>query len=138
MDKKREIAIENYSGISVKAGMVIPVYNRNRKKFSNAHKVYNAIWVEDHDGSNERCLLFTDHELKCSRIGILGWNTVPGRLYRVEEGGQTYYFVQLEEPISKEKYIVKMSSTNLKNGEYRAYRNPEDITKKSFWVDLLD
>ena len=50
--------------VSVKAGRLIPVYNKDRRKFSNAKRHYTAVCVEDADGSNERCLLFTDHELK--------------------------------------------------------------------------
>jgi len=49
--------------VDVKAGRIIPVYNKDRKKFSNAKRHYNAVWVEDADGGNERCLLFTDSEL---------------------------------------------------------------------------
>ena len=48
----------------VKAGRLIPVYNTKRKVFSNAKKTYTAVWVEDSNGSNERCLLFTEKELQ--------------------------------------------------------------------------
>lgn len=50
--------------VSVKAGRVIKVWNTERKAFSNSKDYYNAIWVEDANGGNERCLLFTDHELE--------------------------------------------------------------------------
>jgi hypothetical protein len=33
-------------------------------KFSNAKDEYLAVWVEDANGKNERCLLFTERELK--------------------------------------------------------------------------
>lgn len=48
---------------SVKQGRILKVENTERKtKAANA--TYNAVWVEDADGGNERCILFTDHELK--------------------------------------------------------------------------
>lgn len=47
---------------SVKAGRIIPVYNKKRR--TSARKYYHSIWVEDYHGGNERCLLFTDYELQ--------------------------------------------------------------------------
>jgi len=47
----------------VKMGRLLRVYNALRKKFSNANRLYYAVWVEDADGGNERCLLFTKNEL---------------------------------------------------------------------------
>ena len=47
-----------------KKGRLIPVYNLGRRKFSSANKFYYAIHVEDANGDNERCLLFTENELK--------------------------------------------------------------------------
>jgi len=48
----------------IKAGRLIPVWNTERKAFSNAKSNYMAVWVEDADGGNERCLLFTENELE--------------------------------------------------------------------------
>jgi len=50
--------------VSVVAGRLIRVWNDKRKKFSNANKIYFAVHVEDANGKNERCLLFTERELK--------------------------------------------------------------------------
>jgi hypothetical protein len=47
-----------------KAGRLIKVVNTNVPKFSNAKRQYTAVWVEDANGKNERCLLFSDAELK--------------------------------------------------------------------------
>jgi hypothetical protein len=58
-----EDAIKLSSG-RVVAGRIIPVYNKFRK--ATADQVYYAIWVEDADGKNERCLLFTDTMLKAA------------------------------------------------------------------------
>ena len=49
--------------VTVKAGRIIRVWNKNRPRFSNADKMYFSVWVEDADGGNERCLLLTDSEL---------------------------------------------------------------------------
>ena len=50
--------------VRVKAGRLIRVWNDEKKKFSNASPEYVSVWVEDADGNNERCLLFTDHEIQ--------------------------------------------------------------------------
>ena len=73
---------------TVKNGRLIQVWNDKRPKFSNANKVYWAVWVEDADGGNERCLLFTDREIK--------------------------------------------------NAEYRASKNKEDLTSKTLLTDFFD
>ena len=46
----------------VKQGRIIDVDNTERV-FGSALK-YNAVWVEDSNGKNERCLLFTDDEIQ--------------------------------------------------------------------------
>lgn len=74
--------------VTVVAGRLIRIWNENKPKFSNANKKYYSVWVEDPSGSNERCLLLTEKELR--------------------------------------------------NAEYRASRNPEDIPKKGILTDLFD
>jgi len=74
--------------VAVKAGRLIPVWNTKRKAFSNSKDRYVSVWVEDPDGTNERCLLFTENEMK--------------------------------------------------RAEYRALRNPEDLTEKGWWTNLVD
>lgn len=46
----------------IKAGRLIRVNNKDRK-FGSALE-YIALWVEDSNGKNERCLLFTEDEIK--------------------------------------------------------------------------
>lgn len=46
----------------IKAGRLISVSNKDRK-FGSALE-YFALWVEDSNGKNERCLLFTEDEIK--------------------------------------------------------------------------
>lgn len=62
---KKEDAIK-IDDVRVVAGRLIPVYNKQRLAFSNAKKKYMAVWVEDSNGKNERCLLLTDKELECA------------------------------------------------------------------------
>jgi hypothetical protein len=48
--------------VKVKPGRLIRVYNTEKKK--NENKGYVSVWVEDEDGKNERCLLFTEKEIE--------------------------------------------------------------------------
>ena len=47
--------------VRVKSGRLIRVYNTKKKK--NENKGYVSVWVEDANGKNERCLLFTENEI---------------------------------------------------------------------------
>lgn len=49
--------------VRVKTGRLIRVWNTEKKKFSNASAKYVSVWVEDANGKNERCLLFTEKEI---------------------------------------------------------------------------
>lgn len=46
---------------AIKNGRILRVSNK-KKKFG-ANESYLSLWVEDSNGGNERCLLFTDYEL---------------------------------------------------------------------------
>ncbi len=48
--------------VRVKTGRLIRVWNTLRKKNENAG--YVSVWIEDADGKNERCLLFTEKEIE--------------------------------------------------------------------------
>jgi len=48
--------------VKVKAGRLIKVFNTKPKP--NAKPWYISVWVEDADGKNERCLLFTEKEIQ--------------------------------------------------------------------------
>lgn len=43
-------------------GQLVRVENTGEKKFNEAEE-YLAVWVENADGSNKRCILFTDGEI---------------------------------------------------------------------------
>jgi hypothetical protein len=47
--------------VRVKAGRLIRVWNTLKKR--NENKGYVSVWVEDADGKNERCLLFTEKDI---------------------------------------------------------------------------
>lgn len=48
--------------VKVTAGRLVTVWNTLKK--GNENIGYVAIWVEDANGKNERCLLFTEKEIK--------------------------------------------------------------------------
>lgn len=79
---------QKLADVKVVAGRIIPVWNTERKAFSNAKKSYDSIWVEDENGENEECLLFTEKQIAQAR--------------------------------------------------YRAKRNPEDLTEKTWWTNIQD
>lgn len=47
--------------VRVKMGRLIPVYNQDPRR--GAKPVYVSVRVEDADGKNERCLLFTQAQI---------------------------------------------------------------------------
>ena len=48
---------------NVITGRLLRIHNVKKAKFSNAKDEYVSLWVEDSNGTNERCLLFTEREL---------------------------------------------------------------------------
>ena len=48
--------------VAAKMGRLIRVANEKRK--GNQRKLYISVWVEDADGTNERCILLTEKELE--------------------------------------------------------------------------
>ena len=54
---------EKIDKVRVVNGRLIKVVNTKRPNFSNADKEYFAVQVEDANGSNERCLLFTEEQI---------------------------------------------------------------------------
>ena len=52
--------------VRVKSGRLIRVWNTLHKK--NEKKGYVSVWVEDANGTNERCLLFTEKELERAEL----------------------------------------------------------------------
>lgn len=50
--------------VKIKPGRLVRVYNTEKKK--NENDGYVSVWVEDANGKNERCLLFTDKEIEAA------------------------------------------------------------------------
>lgn len=50
----------------VTKGRIIPVKNTERK-FGAEHR-YLAVWVEEEDGTGERCVLFTEYEMNRAKL----------------------------------------------------------------------
>ena len=60
-----------------------------------------------------------------------------GRLYSATIDGKKTNIVKIINGLDDEK-ILRLSPSQLKTAEERAKRNPEDLTKKSWWTDLKD
>ena len=49
--------------VPARMGRLLHIENTNQCNKGNESDVYVAIWVEDADGSNRRCIMFTDGEI---------------------------------------------------------------------------
>lgn len=126
--------------VDVKLGRAIRVKNLNPR--NREAEVYIALQVEDVDSSNERCVLFTEHELDLCPVLDVSWDLVPGRLYPYSDNQYSGYIVKTLTYSSKrdEWYVVvrRITAKRLEVADERAMKNPEDLTKKSRLVDWLD
>ena len=131
---------ELIDNVEVKLGRAIRVRNLNPKK--GEVDFYIAIQVEDLDGKNERCILFTEHELELCPVLDITWDLVPGRLYPYADNQYSGYIVKTFTYSARrnEWYVVvrRITIARLLRAEERAEKNPEDLTKKSWIVDWLD
>ena len=125
--------------LSIKLGQFIKIENKERKNLESDS--YIAIQVEDVNGSNERCLLFTENELSNAKnIDSSNWlasELKAGRLYPLTIGTQKFYMIKIFD-LNKTEKIVKITQGLLNKAEKRSEKNPEDLTKKSFIRDLFD
>ena len=122
----------------VKLGRLFVVENKKRKSSENAR--YCAIQVEDFEGGNEECLLFTEKEWNTLPIVDTKLELVEGRLYPFTDGGFTGYLVKTTEQRGEIWYVVvrKLTMKKYLSAQERARKNPEDLTRKSWLTDLLD
>lgn len=119
-------------------GQMIMVKNQN--KVATANEQYIAIHVEDEDGENERCLLFTEIELSDMEkieMSLLKKHMVAGRLYSANIN-QRKVFLCLTKNRAGENIIFRFSPFEIAHAENRASKNPEDIPQKDFLTDLMD
>jgi hypothetical protein len=149
---------------NVVAGRLIKVKNQKRAVLTNAKNFYHALWIEDHDGTNERCILLTCKELDAAihrasrnkedciivgkdtalRLESVWWDE-PGKTVRVYnknrthwKANKTYIAVIVEEQCGKCQHCLLFTDYELTRAENRAKKNPEDIPQKGFLADLFD
>ena len=119
-------------------GQMIKVQNQNKKPTQNVN--YIAIQVEDEDGNEQRCLLFTEIELsdmKQIRSKFLMDNLVAGRIYKFVIGNSNTFIMKIINRNGEQK-ILRINKSKLKKAQFRAYKNEQDLTKKDWLTDLLD
>ena len=120
--------------MKTKMGVVKRIPNKNPKPF--AAKEYYAVWVEDEDGGNNRCIMLTNRELyilpvfhckECERTsGLIG------RLYAIYKSHS--YALALD--VGGIRMLVQVSPGQLKIFERRASINLEDVPTRKL-VDRL-
>lgn len=124
--------------MKIKMGNMVRV--RNTQKKFNENDLYVSIQVEDEDGNNERCLLFTEIEIsdmekiKCQ---FMSDNMKAGRLYKANINGFDTNLVKVVHRDGREM-IFRLSNSQLESADFRSLRNPEDLTVKGFIEDLKD
>lgn len=123
--------------LKVELGQLIRVTNLNKRAQEN--EIYVSLQVEDEDGENERCILFTEIEtadmekISASFLSSL----VCGRIYKCIIGRYQTNIVKVKNYTGEIRYF-RLSNSQLKKAERRAARNLEDLTKKSALTDLFD
>lgn len=123
--------------IKIKAGYLVKVENTEIPKFSNANKEYYACWVEDENGKNERCILFTEKEINGFSDVSLNRVLTFGRLEYIKIGNREGFVVKLNYKNVGEKNVF-ISKKVLLSADLRASKNQEDLTTKSFMTNLFD
>lgn len=142
---------------SVKLGKAIPVKNCEKQQREETKTdlavqepdVYWALQVEDYDGGNERCLLFTHHELfeVAPRFELPREMTdklLMGRMYPMKEGVKSGYFVKLvtyneDGTLQEEKpTTVYIGQWLVEKTETRSAKHPQSVTEKRWLTDWLD
>jgi hypothetical protein len=123
--------------LTVELGQLIRVTNLNKKAQEN--EIYVSLQVEDEDGENERCILFT--EIETADMEKIGGSflesLVCGRIYKCLIGKHTTNIIKVKN-FNKETKFFRVSNSQLAKAEKRALRNQEDLTKKSLWIDMID
>jgi len=117
-------------------GKLVPIENNNKKV--NENENYYALWIEDKDESNERCLILSDGDLKLIKeVKYSDFANVMqlGMLYRM--GNSSSYFIKIM-TIDKVQKVVKLTKTTIKNGLDRAKRNKEDVPQKGIIQNFFD
>ena len=126
--------------LPVKLGQLIPVYNMDRRTKSEFDH-YIALHIEDIDGSNERCVLFTSLEhtdMESVKLPEdITKNMIQGRLYPCTLGARSTNLVATTHWDGRVR-ILRISPSQLARLDKRASKHPETCPKKSFITDMLD
>lgn len=126
-------------------GQCVRVTNVEKKRTPNKHKFesdeYIAIQIEDYDGKDERCILFTptehtDMETVGMNYAMLN-NMVAGRLYHVTINKVQTYLLKVFHWDGRSR-VLRIASTSLQKAVERAEKHPLSCTKKSILTDLFD
>lgn len=116
-------------------GNLIPVVNLKRK--ISEKRAYMALWVEDQDGKNERCLLLTPTEWsRESTVVLPAFSLVKGRLYPMTIHKRSLLICRVV--YNGADAVLCLTAKRLARYEARARKNPEDIPVKGLVADLLD
>lgn len=132
------IMAKKLDNLKIVMGQLIRVAN-TQKKF-NENDRYVSLQVEDVGGDNERCLLFTEiqiSDVEKVELPVISKSMKMGRIYPVKIDKQQSHLVKVKN-IHGDEMIFRLSNTQLNDADSRRIRNPEDLTKKGFLVDLRD
>jgi len=128
---------------TVKLGNAFVIGNK-QKKPSEAN-TFVAVYVEEENGKEDRCLLFTEKEYaKLSRIYCESFTSMfkAGRLYSVSSKSICSYFVLVNEYSPSTRtftpLIKRIPLSALVKAENRAIKHPEDIPSRAFFSKLFD
>lgn len=123
--------------LKVQLGQLIRVTNLQKKLHEN--DIYVSVQVEDEDGKNQRCILFTEIEtadmekICASFLTMLKY----GRIYKCIIDKRQTNILRVKNYNGEDKYF-RLSNTQLVKAEKRAKRNLEDLTVKSKLTDMFD
>ena len=123
--------------LEVQLGQLIRV--KNLKKTHTENTVYVALQVQDQDGENERCILFTQIEIAdMQKIQAQFLNKmVYGRIYKFQINKTETNIVKVKNYSGETKFF-RISKSQLKKAEKRAEKNKQDLTKKSLFTNMMD
>lgn len=123
--------------LEIKLGQLIRVTNLNRKSLEN--ELYVSLQVEDEDGNNERCILFTEIELSDMQkiSGNFLTSLKDGKIYKCKIGNRDTNIIRVKNYIGMDLFL-RVSNSQLRKAEKRAERNKEDLTEKSIWTNMFD
>ena len=116
-------------------GVLIKI--KNTKKQKNENDFYISLRIEDENGKNERCLLFTEDEIKKMekiKLPFIQEDMSFGKIYKASIGNINTNLIKVKN--GTETVVFRISESQLKKADFRSIKNVEDLTKKGFLVDF--